>query len=1087
MSNISKVNVWEEEIVIPTYETGEPDKNPLFLEKRVYQGSSGKVYPHPVIDKISNSKIDKKYKAVFLENDYLKIMILPELGGRVQRAYDKTRNYDFVYYNHVIKPALVGLAGPWISGGIEFNWPQHHRPSTFDAVNYTYRENPDKSATIVVSEIENMFHTKGETEFTLYPDKAYLELKNHLFNRTNTKQTFLWWANPAVSVNENYRNIFPPDVTAVMDHGKRDVSTFPIATGTYYKVDYSKGVDISRYKNLPVPTSYMAAKSDYDFVGGYDEGIGAGILHIADHHISPGKKQWTWGCGDFGRAWDRNLTDNDGPYIELMTGCYTDNQPDFSYIAPMESRDFTQYFMPYHDLGTVHNASRDLALHLDVDDKITVRLYCSGTLGKCEIRINDIFTEALELICANTYEISTENSGYSFKDVTVKIIRNGKTVLSFCGDVKKQEIPEPAKSAPLPSECESIEDLYLYGLHIEQYRHATRRAEDYYIEGLRRDKTDIRLNNAYGMLLFKKGYIKESEYYFKTAIKKQTRSNPNPISGEIYYNLGLSLFYQGKYDDAYDSFYKAVWNAETKSNSYFFMSLIRSKKREYETALEFVNNALIYNAHNFNALNLKTMLLKALGRDYKSNADYALSVDNLNIVALYQSGKDILQHIINSDMLIDLSLEFAFAGFYEDALKLLDMDISGYPMVDYYKAYCSYKAGMDYKLYLEKAFCGDSCLCFPNRLEDIAVLKFAMSKNKNDFKAPYYLGNLYYDRERHDDAIICFERSINLGCDFATPYRNLSLLYYNYKNDADSALALMSKAYSIDETDARVLYELDLLKKRMGAAPEKRLEFLQNHLKAVVSRDDLYLEYITLLNLTGEYDKALELILSHKFHPWEGGEGKVPEQYLFSNIAIASECLKEGDTQTAINYLNSTFEYPHNLGEGKLYGAQENRQNYYLGCAYEKQGKIDISKIYFKKASSGISEPVSAMYYNDQPPETIFYQGLALLRLGDTKNAESRFNKLISYAENHINDDVTIDYFAVSLPDLLVFEEDLNRKNRLHCLFMKALGLYGLGRKKESKLVFEKALKENSNVFQIATHYQLLFRQCESNLKEKQL
>ena len=213
----------------------------------------------------------------------------------------------------------------------------------------------------------------------------------------------------------------------------------------------------------------------------------------------------------------------------------------------------------------------------------------------------------------------------------------------------------------------------------------------------------------------------------------------------------------------------------------------------------------------------------------------------------------------------------------------------------------------------------------------------------------------------------------------------------------------------------------------------------------------------------------------------------MPEQYLFSNIAIASECLKEGDTQTAINYLNSTFEYPHNLGEGKLYGAQENRQNYYLGCAYEKQGKIDISKIYFKKASSGISEPVSAMYYNDQPPETIFYQGLALLRLGDTKNAESRFNKLISYAENHINDDVTIDYFAVSLPDLLVFEEDLNRKNRLHCLFMKALGLYGLGRKKESKLVFEKALKENSNVFQIATHYQLLFRQCESNLKEKQL
>ena len=1066
MNSIYKVNVWEETVVIPTYETGKPDKNPLFLEKRVYQGSSGKVYPHSVIDKISDTKTDKEYKAVFLENDYLKVMILPELGGRVQRAYDKIKKYDFVYYNHVIKPALVGLAGPWISGGIEFNWPQHHRPSTFDAVNYTYRENLDGSATIVVSEIENMFHTKAETEFTLYPDKAYLELKNHLFNRTNTKQTFLWWANPAVAVNDNYRSIFPPDVTAVMDHGKRDVSTFPIATGTYYKVDYSKGVDISKYKNLPVPTSYMAAKSDYDFVGGYDDGIGAGILHIADHHISPGKKQWTWGCGDFGKAWDRNLTDSDGPYFELMTGCFTDNQPDFSYIAPMESKDFTQYFMPYHDLGTVHNANKDVSIHLDVDEKITVKLYCSGTLGDCEIKINDIYSHMINLTCANTYEISIDNNSLKFEDIIVDIVKADNIILSFDGNVKKQEIPKPAKPAPLPMECETNEDLYLYGLHIEQYRHATRRAEDYYLEGLKRDKTDIRLNNAYAMLLFKKGYIKESEQYFRTAIEKQTRSNPNPISGEVYFNLGLCLFYQGRYAEAYDSFHKATWNAETKSNSFFYMALICSKQKEYKMALDFVEHCLIYNAHNFNALNLKTMLLKVLGRDYKTNAKHTLSIDNLNIPALYMLGEDISKHIINSNMLIDISLEFAMAGFNGDALKLLDMAKDDYPMVDYYKAYYA----DDYTAYLDKAFSDSSYCCFPNRIEDIIVLEFAMNNNKKDFKAPYYLGNLYYDKERHEDAIKCFKKSIELGCDFATPYRNLSLLYYNVKGNSGKALELLNTAYSMDETDARVLYELDLLKKRMGVSPADRFEFLEERFDIVKTRDDLYLEYITLLNLTEQYDKALEHIMTHKFHPWEGGEGKVPEQYLFSNIAIA---IRNND----IKYLLSTFEYPHNLGEGKLYGAQENRQNYYLGCAYAEQGKNDIAADYFKKASSGISEPASAMYYNDQPPETIFYQGLALLKLGDVENANSRFHKLISYADNHINDNVAVDYFAVSLPDLLVFEDDLNKKNKLHCLFMKALGLYGLNKKQESQLLFEQALDENCNAFQIATHYQLLFRQ----------
>ncbi len=352
------VRAWAETILIPTYGIGIPDKNPMFLEKRVYQGSSGAVYPHPVIDRIEDEKRDQPYTAVFLENRYLKIMILPEIGGRVQMALDKTNGYHFVYYNRVIKPALVGLTGPWISGGIEFNWPQHHRPSTFDPLDWRIDENPDGSHTVWCSEIERMFHTKGMHGFSLYPDRAYLEIRVQLYNRTSQPQTFLWWANPAVHVNDDYQSVFPPDVHAVMDHGKRDVSSFPIATGTYYKVNYAPGTDISRYKNIPVPTSYMAYHSDFNFVGDYDHGKEAGMLHVANHHILPGKKQWTWGHGDFGQAWDRQLTDEDGPYIELMCGAYTDNQPDFSWLMPGEEKAFTQVFMPYKRIGPATNAKQ---------------------------------------------------------------------------------------------------------------------------------------------------------------------------------------------------------------------------------------------------------------------------------------------------------------------------------------------------------------------------------------------------------------------------------------------------------------------------------------------------------------------------------------------------------------------------------------------------------------------------------------------------------------------------------------------------------------------------------------------------------
>ena len=230
---LHQAEIWQEQVVIPTYGIGRADRNPMFLEKRVYQGSSGKVYPLPVVDKILDEKRDQAYTAVFLENDYIRVMVLPELGGRIQRAYDKTNGYDFVYYNEVIKPALVGLTGPWISGGIEFNWPQHHRPTTFGPTDWRMVENADGSVAVELSEVDQMYGTKGKMTFTVYPDRAYIEIRGQLYNRTSLPQTFLWWANPAVAVNDNTQSVFPPDVCAVFDHGKRDVSKFPIATGVY--------------------------------------------------------------------------------------------------------------------------------------------------------------------------------------------------------------------------------------------------------------------------------------------------------------------------------------------------------------------------------------------------------------------------------------------------------------------------------------------------------------------------------------------------------------------------------------------------------------------------------------------------------------------------------------------------------------------------------------------------------------------------------------------------------------------------------------------------------------------------------------
>lgn len=1058
-----KVKVWEQEIEIPTYLLGEPNKNPMFLERRVYQGSSGKVYPHSVIDKVYDTKVNKTYKALFLENKYLQIMVLPELGGRIQRALDKTNNYDFVYYNKVIKPALVGLCGPWISGGIEFNWPQHHRPSTFEPVDYKIMENEDGSCTIWVSEIEKMFRTKGMAGFTLYPDKAYLEISAKLYNRTNTPQTFLWWANPAIAAHDQTQSIFPPDVYAVMDHGKRDVSSFPIATGTYYKVDYSKGVDISRYKNIPVPTSYMAYHSDFNFIGGYDYAKEAGILHVADHHVAPGKKQWTWGCGEFGQAWDRNLTDEDGPYIELMTGCFTDNQPDFSWLAPYEEKVFTQYFMPYKGVGAIKNATINGALNLEVKESqvhikaYTTGLYKGATLRLCE-KDKVLWEKTLDLAPEAAFEtVLSCPEGIKEDELALTLLdADEKIVVAY--KVLKQEtkpIPEPAKAVPDPKEAKTTEDLYLYGLHLEQYRHATYEPSAYYLEGLRRDPSDYRINTAYGKLLLSKGCIKESVPYFEAAIKKATVLNPNSYDGEAFYQLGVALKYTGNYQKAYDYFYKATWNGAWQDAAFYQLACIAMLWGDYIIALEHIDRSLIRNSHHMKARNLKTALLRKLGKKEEAKA-FIVETQKIDVLDFNSRWEQMLLSEAkekeeclkaqwlkllydNVDTAIELALDYIEAGLYEEAKGLLTCFIEGqlkkgklayeiYPLVYYHLGSIEVAQGNKEEAlkWFEKAGASKRDYCFPHRIEDMMALTQATLLNPTDALAYYYLGNLWYDKKQYEKAIEAFETSRSLNDSFPTVHRNLALAYYNKKKDSVKAKQALERAFELDSKDARVFMELDQLYKKLGVAVEVRLDLMKQHLSLVEERDDLYLEYITLLNTLGYYEEAKVCIDKHHFHPWEGGEGKVPGQYLLCNTEIAKSFINQGKLQEAKAILEAlTGPYPERLGEGKLAGAQENNIYFYLGVVLEKMGDKKGAEAAFHKASTGLSEPCSMMYYNDQPPETIFYQGLALLKLERGEEAKNRFHKLIAYGEQHLLDEVKIEYFAVSLPDLQIFDEVL--------------------------------------------------------------
>lgn len=1075
------VKAWRERVTIPTYEVGKPEKNPIFLEKRVYQGSSGVVYPYPVIETMSDEKVDKDYQAIWLENEYIKVMVLPELGGRVQMAYDKMAKRHFVYYNHVIKPALVGLVGPWISGGIEFNWPQHHRPTTYMPVDTCIEENADGSISVWVSEMEKMFHQKGMAGFTLRPGCAYLEIKGRVYNRTDMPQTFLWWANPAVYVNDAYQSVFPPDINAVFDHGKRAVSSFPIATGTYYKMDYSAGVDISNYKNIFVPTSYMGVNSRFNFEGGYENDTKAGMLHVASHHLSPGKKQWTWGNGDFGRAWDRNLTDESTPeerekwgfteegfrpYIELMAGVYTENQPDFTWLMPYEEKMFTQYFMPYRELGVVKEASKDLLFNINevADDKMAFKVFATNRQDLCIILRNDNgevyykkeMTLSPEQVLAETVDVK----GAKLNELTFEIVKTfvygRRMVLSWHAEADEiRPIPDSAEAALLPEQIKTNEQLLLTGRHLEQYRHATWNPLDYYEEALRRDTNDIRCLNAMGLWYIRKGRFHRAEEYLRKAYKLSIKRNPNPYDSEPLYNLALALKYQGKTGEAYELFWKATWSKGWADAGYFEAAKISTIQGRYEDALDETDRCLNNNWHNHKARALKATILRKLGKTGEALMliDESLEYDRFNYGCRYEKylleqDDDILAEM--KEMLRksaqnydEVALDYCAAGLTDEAKAIWQIAIeegATTPMTYYYLG--------EY----DKAEQADSSYCFPNRPEDVIALETAKEKNPKGAKASYYLGCLYYAARQYDLAIENWELSARLDPQFPTVWRNLALARFNKQGREQEALEYMERAFHLNENDARMLMELDQLYKRLHKPHQERLDFLQLYPELIQQRDDLALEEATLLNMLGRYEEAKERIDHRIFHPWEGGEGKVSGQYQMSRLEIAKQLLQKDPKSTrAKQLLEECLVFPHHLGEGKLYGSQDNDFLYFLGR--------------YEEGTAGPTEPAAAMYYNDAKPDKIFYAALCYRKLGQEDKSRSLFNKLINYGKQHLFEKQTMDFFAVSLPDLLIWEDSLDTKNLIHCKYMLALGYYGLGDKEKAlKYLAEVEALDNNHV-----------------------
>ncbi|MGO9207384.1 MAG: DUF5107 domain-containing protein, partial [Candidatus Limnocylindrales bacterium] len=1113
------VEVRRETVVLPTYEPGRPDRNPMFLEKRVYQGSSGRVYPLPFTDRIADRPQPRAWEAVFIENEYIRVMILPALGGRIHRAQDKTNGFDFIYHQPVIKPALVGLAGPWASGGIEFNWPQHHRPSTFMPADVAVEDHADGAKTVWLSEHDPMARMKGMHGVRLHPGRSYIELAVRAYNRTPDVQTFLWWANVAIRAHEQYQSFFPPDTVCVADHAKRAVSTFPLCGGTYYGIDYAargrEGVppssaprqfaplngdtgtgpacrpnDLTWYSNIPVPTSYMCLGSKEDFSGGYDHRARAGIVHVANHHISPGKKQWTWGNHEFGYAWDRNLTDPDGsgefpPYIELMGGVYTDNQPDFSFLQPGETKTWSQFWYPIRKIGPAQKANVDAAVSLRVARGIaTIGVAVTSRRPDATVQLRKggktagEWTQTLSPDQPLVFEtIVGEDSRRD--DFTLCVLsRDAGALIEYMPPAATRgEAPPPAAEPPAPARVGSCDELYVIGLHLEQYRHATRAPEAYWREALRRDPGDSRCNLAIGRWHLRRGEFADAERHLRASIGRLSSRNPNPCDGEPHYQLGICLRRQAfaagpdlpGLDDAYAAFFKATWNSAWQPAGFHALAEIDALRGDWAAGLDHAERALKVNADNLRARDLKAIILRGMGRAAEAGRLLrgTLAIDPLDWWARHLLGEELA---CDAQVRLDLALDYAGAGQFEEALAVLsdapaglarrgarpgeappvdlpDASLGSAPLVHYYRAWMSHHL-RDFRAerrHLAAAARAPSDYCFPARLEEIGILRHAIEANPSDPRAPHYLGNLLYDRRRHAEAIGLWESAVQLDRRNAVAWRNLGIGYSNVLRRPHAARRAYGRAFSANRHDARLLYERDQLWKRLGVSPARRLLQLRRHPGLVRSRDDLSVELCALYNQTGSPERALRILQSRRFQPWEGGEGLVLRQHVRAHIALGRADLRRRAPDAAARHFRAALSAPENIGEASHLLANRSDIHYWLGLALHESGDTPGARSHWEKAAGfrGDFQGMSVRAFS----EMTYFSALSLRSLGRRAEAKRRLRGLLRYSRQLARKPAAIDYFATSLPTMLLFEDDLAERQRTTALFLAAQAQLGLGRR----------------------------------------
>lgn len=961
----SQAKAWEGTITIPTY-GWEEDVNPKFwaMEAGAKGATTVKAsitYPYNMQDHLSRNLKDVTYKAIYLENEYIKITCLPELGGRLHSIFDKTTNQESFHKNDVIKPSMIAMRGGFISGGIEWNaGPQVHTVTILSPVDVVFGENEDGSAYIEVSNLEKSLRTNWTVCVTLHPGKALLDEDISIYNPTEAMNPYYFWNCTAFPQLKGTRFIYP--MSRGTDH-------FGIR---YFDWPINKGTDLSWTKNYKDASSIFAVDCAYDFFGAYDVDVNRGIVQVANHNEHTGKKAWTWGKGEYGRVCMKNLGDKNPEYIEVQSGPLQ-TQSDYGILSPGASVSWKEYWYPIHGLNTgFEYATEKVAIQAEHSaGNINLRLISTEIIkgAKCILLAGEKEIQRKVADLSPLSSVALEMNKSSFDTVTIRLeTKEGDLLAMF-----RTPLPLPQVDPITPASYVNKEDA---ALSVEENYHKAQKfdraldrinARKYYTKALETDTLHTGALRDLAIMDFEACLYDAAEAKLVKALKQI----PND-DGLAWYFLGLCHLKKNDTDAAQACGFKASRCLGTIARGYDLVGRSYMLQEQYTDAEKYflmayrsdLNDPIVYYHYMLSVYaggdKEKSMAL-ALKRSY----EHPTELTPRFLLSLTEQGNNNVEKIrdfVGEDdfEILETSLVFSGVGLVKEAIQVLESGCirplspeNQNHLIQYQIAYLNYLNGDNQRAaeYLKKASGHYQDFILASRPDMEETLLYAISFNPDDALASYQLGNLYANFGRLVEAEKYWNASSQVDPSISITWRNLGLLNWVVNNDhSKSEICYRNaiKARPYDQTLYRDLAKVLLDDNRRKDA----IILLEKMQYKGTKRSDVVIDLAQFYLDDGMYDKCIALLESVPyFVNWEGSS-ITWNIYNMANVKKGILLYDEGDYKQAIKVFEKALSFPENLGVGRSERTEEAMAWFWRGKTLLAMGNIKEAKKAWETGSS---------------------------------------------------------------------------------------------------------------------------------------